>query len=348
MGMDVSDLPNLTYINSFPGGEDAGASIVNCPSLQCLPPLPLDMSGLGLYNTGVTCLPNYPAWVGQQGVPPDWPPLCNILNTTCTIVNPLIAGSVFDDQNANGVQDGGEPLKPNVTIECLPGGYYANSGSTGLYEMAADTGTFTVTTIPPLYHLATTPAQTATLTSVVDLDTLASFGIHTIPNVTDLTVDLSAALPPVPGFDGTWTLTISNVGTTTTDANIDFDFDPAWTWLNATPSPQQVNGSAASWSITGLDPGATWTTTAQLNLPAITPLGISVSSSLTASPTAQDTTPGNNTDIVEQLVVGSYDPNDKTVEPASLTPELLAGDPELEYTIRFQNTGTDTAFTVVV
>lgn len=47
--------------------------------------------------------------------------------------------------------------------------------------------------------------------------------------------------------------------------------------------------------------------------------------------------------------VGSYDPNDKRGFPSGrgLINEVLASD-EMEYTIRFQNTGTDTAFRVVV
>lgn len=47
--------------------------------------------------------------------------------------------------------------------------------------------------------------------------------------------------------------------------------------------------------------------------------------------------------------VGAYDPNDKQAIPVGLGPDhfIAAGD-RLQYKIRFQNTGTDTAFTVVV
>jgi hypothetical protein len=45
------------------------------------------------------------------------------------------------------------------------------------------------------------------------------------------------------------------------------------------------------------------------------------------------------------LVRGSFDPNDKAVEPSG---SLLPQDSVLTYTIRFQNTGTDYAFTVAV
>ncbi|MCC7464784.1 MAG: T9SS type A sorting domain-containing protein [Saprospiraceae bacterium] len=48
-------------------------------------------------------------------------------------------------------------------------------------------------------------------------------------------------------------------------------------------------------------------------------------------------------------VVNSYDPNDKTALPLGFGPQHLVhpGTP-LEYTIRFQNTGNDTAFTVIL
>jgi uncharacterized repeat protein (TIGR01451 family) len=48
-------------------------------------------------------------------------------------------------------------------------------------------------------------------------------------------------------------------------------------------------------------------------------------------------------------VTGSFDPNDKTVIPAGLGPDhYIQEDDELEYKVRFQNTGNDTAFTVVI
>lgn len=49
------------------------------------------------------------------------------------------------------------------------------------------------------------------------------------------------------------------------------------------------------------------------------------------------------------LVVGSYDPNDKSAVPTGYNPEhIIRANTDLEYKIRFQNTGTDTAFTVVI
>jgi len=56
-----------------------------------------------------------------------------------------------------------------------------------------------------------------------------------------------------------------------------------------------------------------------------------------------------NVDIYCGIVRGSYDPNDKTGFPLGIGPahEILPNQ-KIEYLIRFQNTGTDTAFTVVI
>lgn len=60
---------------------------------------------------------------------------------------------------------------------------------------------------------------------------------------------------------------------------------------------------------------------------------------------------GNPFDRIEcQVVVGSYDPNDKQAIPTGIgtAKSILPKQRLLQYTIRFQNTGTDTAFRVVV
>lgn len=50
-----------------------------------------------------------------------------------------------------------------------------------------------------------------------------------------------------------------------------------------------------------------------------------------------------------QPIIGAYDPNDKQAEPRGYGENnYIVKDQTIDYTIRFQNTGTDTAFTVVV
>jgi uncharacterized repeat protein (TIGR01451 family) len=54
-------------------------------------------------------------------------------------------------------------------------------------------------------------------------------------------------------------------------------------------------------------------------------------------------------DIYCGIVTGSYDPNDKTGFPLGVTDQnFIRAYQQLQYVIRFQNTGNDTAFTVVI
>ncbi len=57
----------------------------------------------------------------------------------------------------------------------------------------------------------------------------------------------------------------------------------------------------------------------------------------------------DNADTLIQTVTGSFDPNDKNVFPTGYGSEgYITAQQELKYTIRFQNTGNDTAFIIVV
>lgn len=65
------------------------------------------------------------------------------------------------------------------------------------------------------------------------------------------------------------------------------------------------------------------------------------------------TTPEDDRDHFVEIdcgtIIGSYDPNDKLVKPSGIGPlHFISPDDEMEYKIRFQNTGNDTAFTVMI
>ena len=56
----------------------------------------------------------------------------------------------------------------------------------------------------------------------------------------------------------------------------------------------------------------------------------------------------NNLSSLRQVVVGSFDPNDKLVDEGIKDSCYVLHNTTLTYTIRFQNSGTDTAFNIVV
>src|SRR5690606_32566738 len=84
------------------------------------------------------------------------------------------------------------------------------------------------------------------------------------------------------------------------------------------------------------------------SVPTTTVLGTPLQAIASIKPFTTDLFQADNIDTLNHIVVGSYDPNDKQVNKTTLSPTAAANGEFLDYTIRFQNTGTDTAFTVVV
>lgn len=85
--------------------------------------------------------------------------------------------------------------------------------------------------------------------------------------------------------------------------------------------------------------------------PDIGLLGTTLNSSATVTTANADASTANNTVLLPVLVTGAYDPNDKLAQTSSgYSDELYYIDVDqwIDYTIRFQNTGTDTAFNIVI
>lgn len=122
-------------------------------------------------------------------------------------------------------------------------------------------------------------------------------------------------------------------------------------YLNATASPNSQSTGLLNWNFTNLLPFETReiTVTLTLNTPTQTP---ALNSGDTLHYTAQingstDETPLDNTFVLNQAVVNSFDPNDKTCLEGTSIAQAKVGD-YVHYLIRFENTGTANAQNIVV
>jgi uncharacterized repeat protein (TIGR01451 family) len=79
-------------------------------------------------------------------------------------------------------------------------------------------------------------------------------------------------------------------------------------------------------------------------------LGTDLLSTATVSTSNTEADLSNNTYLLQRTITGAYDPNDKLAYTSSGNTDLwqINEDEWIDYTIRFQNTGTDTAFNVVI
>ncbi|MEO8068095.1 MAG: T9SS type A sorting domain-containing protein [Flavobacteriales bacterium] len=317
-----------------------------CTGLTCAPWLPPGLTTFNAYNTGINCIPNQPAGldIGSLGFPLV---ICDIL-APCPTLNPAMMGTSYVDLDNDGTRDSGEPALPNATVEVTPDNFVGGTGADGRYVFGLDVGTYTVTGIPALYQTISSASASATFTAWQQIDSLNDVGFYLIPNIQDLVMGLTDLTAERPGFDTQYALSYRNVGTQVQDGSINFTYDAAMTFVSSVPAPDVINGNTLTWNFTLMQMGEQRSIDLTLNTPVGTALGTLVSHTVTADPLATDQTPVDNTYLYYGEVVGSYDPNDKVVEPTGLLLSEVAAGERVNYTVRFQNTGTFQATRVIV
>ncbi|SHJ15349.1 DUF7619 domain-containing protein [Flavobacterium terrae] len=169
--------------------------------------------------------------------------------------------------------------------------------------------------------------------------------------------DLEVSILPInaarPGFDAIYKFVYKNKGNTTQSGTVNVVFnDAVLDFVSANPvvTTQTVNN--LTWNFTNLLPFETReiTFTLNVNSPMETPAvnnGDVLNYTATITSAATDDMPNDNTFVFNQMVVNSYDPNDKTCLEGATIPPSKVGD-YVHYMIRFENNGTANAQNIVV
>lgn len=342
--MTLDSMVNITTVPELSANCDSLA-FIDCPGVNCLPHLPNFFSTLRQVNGGITCIPNItPWWLPGQNYP-----LCTPLNSACDLVNPVVTGTLYHDMNANGVRDPGETAAPYAHIEESPQNSLTAGDANGDYQLPLAPGAHTLTALSTNpYVVSIAPiSHSANLVNLTDVDSLNDFGLVLQSNMQDLMVSVTAE-PARPGFDNLVWLQCSNIGTAPVSGSVNFTFDLDQSWVGSTTTPTTLIGNTAAWAFTALPLGGSVVHTITLHTDSAIALGTPLQHVLQAEPMSTDQTPLDNTTQLVDSVVGSFDPNDKLLSPMELLPaELLSGS-YLNYTIRFQNTGTYPAERVVI
>jgi len=344
----ASDIPPLP---DFPA--DLNSLQLAGTNLECIPMLPEGLAGFLCFGCGLSCIPNAPSGMGfttfPDGPQAPLPPLCTVLNSTCDLVNPAATGSVYVDENANGTRDMGEPGYPFAAINAQPGNITYGVPSSGDFNLPLPLDQYTLTAFSNNpYVLSISPSShIAPFVNASDVDAGNDFGVVLQPDVQDLRIDLNGPWGR-PGFESGGVITYDNIGSTPVNGTIVFQLDAQQSWVESTPAPTSVNGNTITWDFTGLQIGGSGSISLTVYTDDAVPLGTQLQHMATADPLANDETPGDNTAVSNTEVFGSWDPNDKRVEPTTLTPTEIAAGEEVVYTIRFQNTGTYQADRVII
>ena len=263
-----------------------------------------------------------------------------------------IAGTIhFDCGGGNVAVDNGD-----VQINLDEG----NNGSINAVTGPTNNGSFVFYTnnsgivMPSFgndYFTVTPPSQTYSFNGSFEMQVMdfcvSPNGVHP-----DLEVSLIPLVPARPGFDAVYKIVYRNAGTEIQSGTLSFNFEDDKTDLvSAVPEALSQSVNLLSWDFAGLNPFETREIIVTLNVnssvesPAVNN-GDLLHFTAALTTALVDQTPANNTFMYDQIVVGSFDPNDKAVSRESIGISQL-GD-YLYYTVRFQNTGTYQAENVVI
>lgn len=239
---------------------------------------------------------------------------------------------------------------PDTEVEVIGlGSYYTNEA--GQFQVRIpEAGTYKLVPKNKFENI-----QFVTDTLVVDVvergvDVSSKLHYSTINNRKDLAISISSGMRTRPGFDFDFSLKAINYSEKPHNAVINIDL-PEHFLLDSTSVESQLNGGhKLKVSFADVAPFEVKRFKVYGKMSVESPRGEFVNFTAKINDGGNDVTDDDNNNNIDSLVsqiTGSFDPNDKQA-PATILPDSVLTGQYLEYLIRFQNTGNDTAFTVRV
>ncbi len=260
----------------------------------------------------------------------------------------VVSGRVYLDDDVDCALDGIENRVPGTIVEITPGPVYVTTDNNGRYSVALNFGDYTVAEQNANYVQSCPGALT--LASGAQTFNLGCAGGQ------PLDVQLTMANGPArPGFELHYAIAVDNLTPASTGVvTVTATLDPVLGFLSANPAPTSVVGNVLTWTSPQFVMNQVFQhrdITVRTQVPSdVGLIGSTLITTAQITTTNSDGDLTNNSSTSAQLVTGSFDPNDKlaTTSTGGTSVWTIEEDEWIDYTIRFQNTGTDTAFNVVI
>ncbi|MBN2683458.1 MAG: T9SS type A sorting domain-containing protein [Bacteroidales bacterium] len=249
-----------------------------------------------------------------------------------------IQGQVFYDINCNGIKDSGEEGLENINVATNPYGIYSSTNSEGNFSIFTDALGDTLRPYLSSAYCSSIPEYYIN----TGASTNYNFGICVTSDIQDVSIDLTNISVFNPGFNTTLHLSAVNRGSVSMSPVVELVIDNQLDFISSVPYPNEINGDTLIWNIPTLENFMDFfdifidvqTSTSSL-------MGDSINCYSKINPIYGDANPVDNFDNLHEIVVASYDPNDKACSEGNyFSTEQVEEGIEIEYTIRFQNTGT--------
>jgi uncharacterized repeat protein (TIGR01451 family) len=267
--------------------------------------------------------------------------------------------NAFLDSNNNNILDAGEKgfNLGEFIYEQNPGGLtrngYAPNGIFTIYdEDINNTYNITYQLLPeyaPYYSVSVPSYSNIQISGNIASETYY-FPVTVAQDYNDLSVTLIPTEPPLAGFDNKIVLHYINKGSQPISGTITFEKDPVLSISSISQTGATITPTGFEYNFSNLEPYNPQQIVIDLYTPVIPTVNLGDSVTNSALITLDnDIFPLDNTSELTQIIVGSYDPNDKFESHGKqINIDEFNPDDYLYYTIRFQNTGTANARTVVI
>jgi uncharacterized repeat protein (TIGR01451 family) len=173
------------------------------------------------------------------------------------------------------------------------------------------------------------------------------FPITQIQPYNDLEIQIISWGSPRPGFSYNNVIRYKNKGLQSIPSGtITFSKDPVVSINAISIAGTTATATGFTYDFTNLAPNEQREMVINLQVPTIPTvnLGAVLTNSASIEPTSGDAVPSDNTTTLSQIVVGSYDPNEKTeAHGGRIAINDFTSNDYLTYTIQFENTGTASA-----
>ena len=260
----------------------------------------------------------------------------------------IIKGSIFEDMNENMVQDSTEKTLSMGMVKIINDSAYYTIHKNGNFYICRPKGVYMIKYIPCKYWRITSDSVlTVTLNDTSGYALNANFGVKMCEAVSDVSVDITGSATRA-GFKVKYNMAYKNEAFITKTGDITLKIDPLTTFVSSIPPPDLQNGKTITWNYNNLLSLEKRKIEFYLQMPGVNNLGKTLTTTAMINPIPGDTVPKNNYDTLKQVITGSYDPNDKLVNKGVQSKGYTLFGEELTYTIRFQNSGTDTAFNIQI
>ncbi|MBP9082850.1 MAG: T9SS type A sorting domain-containing protein [Bacteroidia bacterium] len=262
-----------------------------------------------------------------------------------------IRGNAYIDQNGNNIKDSNEGGAQGLIVAIDPGNYFISTGSSGDFGAYVTPSSYNITipTVPLNYFPPQPSVHAANFTTGYQLDTANNFALQLDLTRQDLIVTLTNVAGTRPGFPLNYNLTVKNIGGNSQSGSVSLYLDNKLTFLSSSTAPVIITGDTLTWNFVNLMPLQSLNYNILTLVDSLASIGDTVLSTTQALPLIGDIDTTNNFNESLSIVTGSYDPNDKASVPDNAVPIVFMQNGQfIEYTIRFQNLGNDTAFNVII